>query len=236
MARAYREAADFLTRSEAARLLDVTERTIFSRVRAGSLRPSCQLGRHGVRRSDVVALSGARGRASMFRTTARSAALLNRRAARLREDLQLAVEILDLRNQPLGLGEAELVKLYRCAGAFSADVWPPGSERTWIGILLRLDVPALQCIAQNTEDDAPWWPFYQLQAALARQADGAIALLLRAAEAHLLRLAVDWAETSIGPRAVQAGLRTLGWEPNRALVRRLQEQHRAKRVVLPNAR
>jgi excisionase family DNA binding protein len=221
-ARSAGEAADFVTRAEAANLLGVTERTIFNLLRSGALRRSRQGDRRGVRRSDVLSYRDHGGTAKI-KKTARVSSVLERRVRHLHQDLEVVVELLDVQRQPLGLGADEVLELYRCAEAFASGTWPPGCERSWVGILLRLDISVLAALATKTGDPDPWRPFFRLRAALEDATSEATALLLRAAEMHLVRLAVEWSEKTHGSRAVQRELRTLGWAPNRDLVRRRQQ-------------
>jgi hypothetical protein len=210
---------DFMPHLEAAGLLGVTERTVRNHIRSARLRVAVRGSKRGVLRSDVASLVRTRTSTSKFKVTRRSVQTLERRVGRLVEILRVAIDILDLGCEPLDLCESELVELYRCAGAFSTGAWPPGSERTWAGILLRLSVVDLAAICRKTGDANPWLPFYCLQSEMARTAAGALALILRASERHLFGLIEDWMEKTRGTRAVQVGLRTLGGTPNRALVR-----------------
>lgn len=156
-----------VTRQDAARLLKVSLKTLWTLRQRGTIRAIFLPGEPRTpyfRRADLVGLSRSREEepcAASVAVTARRAHALAARAHRRLRDLEQFIGLRAYRPTTPG----ELVGLYREAcDALTRDYSDPDPHdvRRWAERLYALDESLLEVLAGAVGDPEPWEPFYEL--------------------------------------------------------------------------
>lgn len=179
-----------ISRTEAAEILGVSERSIFRYMQRGSLRRVVQQGRCEVARTDVSRLQAGR---------ALEARLAEVELDELEQKLAKAIDIMDKLGDSLGLGPEDLVRVYEAAEFFADVGCPPAHARSWSEILLKLSRQDLEALATAMDVTDPWRPF--LQSALNQELpddEPELEMLMIAARNQILLLSTEAIERDVG--------------------------------------
>jgi excisionase family DNA binding protein len=188
---------DFTTRDNAAKALNVSERTVYRYLREGKLRPYVRGATHGVRTEDVQALLHPEDEGGTPPVNRRTLARMHREICELREVLERCREALNLRWTPLDLSAAELVRLYDEARLFFPESCQLRDVETWGTRLVRMRERDLALIEQGTSEPHPWIPFCALVGGLGgcvseKQLPTRLAGLVSAAQQNINTLSYIW--------------------------------------------
>lgn len=162
-----------MTKTEAAKLLGVSERGVYRYISRGYLRLAHDSGRTGVWESEVLGLKRVRdadaerrGELLPFAVNKTTLAMLHARIRTLEMQMTVIARILGVRHDPLGLTDPELAALATTAAGLAEEGWPPHVEEMWAGVFVRLRLEDLEQLERLTGDDHPWRPFHRLCATM----------------------------------------------------------------------
>lgn len=152
----------YITKREASKLLEVSERTVSRYLDKGLVRFEYRGKVAYLCEEDVLRLD--KGRKDPIGVP------LNRDTfERMRVDIealqaQLAVvlRILNLQHMELTLTSSEYKNLYEGANQLASEGWPPHSEEQWSDMFLRIRIEDLEKIEPLVNDPHPWRTFLRL--------------------------------------------------------------------------
>lgn len=175
-------------------------RTIFNLIDRGALRPVREGKNVGVREDDVIAYRNSRAKSDGERTL--PFAINRETMARhdtelrvLRRDVDMILNVLNIRRTHLKMSDLEMVALYNTAKEYGEKGWPPQVEETWAKYFLQMHTDCFLQIERRTKDHHPWRPFHKLARTMQLQPYNTELLLqLAAGREQVEHMAAVWAE------------------------------------------
>jgi len=161
---------DLMTLQEAARHLDVCEKTVRNYVKNGYL--------SGMKKARSVRVWLDPAEVESFRiekAASRQRSVVSReevlqmkaRLRRLESQVRTLLTIMDAKNEPLDMPSGYARDLHAsCVEQLKYTGWDIGEMETWVSIFLRIDEDDFETIFKTTEDPKPWLPFMQLCASM----------------------------------------------------------------------
>jgi hypothetical protein len=151
---------DFVTKEEAAQILEKGIRTVYRYIDKGWLK-TCHRGNLiGTSRQSVYSLKAEMEREAnpyLIHTK-----ILEHRLAVAESRISAMMRMLNLRNEPLSLTDPEAKSLYDMVDYCAKQGWSPHNEETFIDSFMRMRDENLEQFRQVTGDEHPWRPFLML--------------------------------------------------------------------------
>ena len=152
----------FVTKEQAAKVLDVSVRTISRYIRKGALQAECRGRRMLVNEEDVLSLKKGKRDPMSSSMTRDIIAKLQVEIQTLKTQMATVMKILNVRYDPLDLTIPEYTFLYQAAEQLSIDGWSPHMEEQWSEYFVRLQIEDLEKLEAVTNDPHPWRPILRL--------------------------------------------------------------------------
>ena len=152
----------YITKREAAALLDVTDRTITRYMNKGLVRFEYREKVAYLLEEDVLRLDKGRKDPLGFPLNRDIIEAMRVDLDALRGQMAVVLRILNLRHMELSLTDVEYKNLYDGANQLAAEGWPPHSEEQWSDLFLRLRVEDMKKLEEVTNDPHPWRAFLRL--------------------------------------------------------------------------
>jgi hypothetical protein len=154
------EVEDFLTKEEAAQILEKNWRTIYRYIEKGWLETARRGTTIGTTRQSVYELKQElESEANPYLV---KIGRLESRVLMLESRMSAVMRILNMRNQPLTLTDPEAKSLYDMADYASKNGWSPHNEETLIDVFLRMQDKNIEQFERVSGDEHPWRPFLLL--------------------------------------------------------------------------
>lgn len=163
-------AVELLSYAEAAKYLEITERSVRTYVRKGFLSAKTVSNARGkfIPAGEVEELRRLRTENSGAGPISRQEVLLM--AARLRRlefSVQTLLKLLDANTVPLSITPEYGKELHTaCCAQLRFSKWKPSEVEPWVDVFLRIDENDFSVIAASTGDARPWAPFLRLCVAM----------------------------------------------------------------------
>lgn len=151
---------DFLTKEEAAQILEKTTRSVYRYIEKGWLATAHQGPLIGTTRSSVYQLKAEMERE--INPYLLHIKQLEHRLSVAESRISAMMRMLNLRNEPLMLTDPEAKSLYDMVDYCSKQGWAPHAEETLIDSFLRMRDENLEQFESVTTDEHPWRPFLML--------------------------------------------------------------------------
>lgn len=163
-------ATEFLTYSESARYLGITERSVRTYVRRGFLSAKTVSGARGkfIPATEVEELRRLKTETGGTGPVSRQEILLM--AAKIKKlefSVQTLLTLLDATTAPLGITPEYGKDLHSaCCAQLKVSGWELSEIRPWVEIFLRIDEGDFATLSSATSDPRPWVPFLRLCTAM----------------------------------------------------------------------
>lgn len=153
----------YITKREAAALLEVHSRTISRYMDRGLVRFEYREKVAYLVEEDVLRLDRGRKDPVGVPLNRDTFEAMRVEIDALRAQMAVVLKILNLQRMELNFQvPSEYKNLYDGANQLTAEGWPPHSEEQWSDVFLRLSIEDLEKIAGLVDDPHPWRPFLRL--------------------------------------------------------------------------
>lgn len=167
-------ATEFLTYSESAKYLGVSERSVRTYVRKGFLTSKAASGVRGkcIPASEVEELRRLRTESNGTGPVSRQEILLmTAKIRRLEFSVQTLMRLLDASTAPLSITPEYGKELHTaCCAQLRLSKWTLEEVSPWVDVFLRVDEDDFSVISAATGDMRPWVPFLRLCTAMSESA------------------------------------------------------------------
>jgi hypothetical protein len=152
----------FLTIKQAAKLLEVNQRSIYRYAKRGILQARCE-GRHTfVAEEDVLTML--KGKRDLLSSPLNRGVIgkLQAEVQTLKTQMAAVMRILNMKYDPFSFTVPEYEHLYRAAEQLSTTGWSPHEEEMWAEYFVRFRTEDFEKIEIAVGDKHPWRPFLRL--------------------------------------------------------------------------
>lgn len=162
--------ARWITKEEAAKMMDCSLKSIYRYTRRGLLRSQYEVQdgkkRFLVNEDDLQVLT--KGRRDLLNSpyTRDMINMLLLDVQTLKTQMATVLRILNVNYVPLSFSDGEYRAFYMAANQFSTDGWSPHVEDQWADYFVRLKVEDLDQLERITMDTHPWRPVLRLAVAM----------------------------------------------------------------------
>jgi len=197
---------ELITRTEASKILGVTERTLFTYLERGYLKKVVKQKRIYLVKSELEQLKEAIQNPLQIVDKL----LFLKLQLQIKEqqaDLDTIKRILNLYYEPLEMPDFSILSMYKTAERLDFETWESNWEEDWAIFVLRLREEDLLQLERITNEEHPWEPFHKLllvvQGVLEKRNDYKLLDLYAAAREHLRKLIIIWLELKKSPRILE---------------------------------
>lgn len=154
--------ANFITKEEAAKLMDCSVKSIYRYAKRGLIRTRYEDKKFFVNEEDLQTLR--KGRRDQLNSpyTRDIINMLVLDMQTVKTQMATVMRILNINYVPLGFTDPEYVAFYQTADQLSTEGWSPHVEDQWADCFVRLKVEDLTAMQRLTADDHPWRPILRL--------------------------------------------------------------------------
>jgi hypothetical protein len=149
----------FITKEQAADLLDCHIKSIYRYAKRGLVRSKFEGKRFLVNYEDILTLRKGRRDPINSPYTRDTINLLLNDVQTLKTQMSTVLRILNINYVPLNLTDPEYRNLYLMAEQFSMEGWSPHVEEQWADVFIRLKIEDLDTLERVTGDPHPWRHF-----------------------------------------------------------------------------
>jgi len=154
-----------LTVEEAARYLNVTDRTVRSYIKQGFLIATKKPGsrRRWLNPEEVEELRREKKEALHSLVSRKEIMQLRAKMRRLEAHMEVVLRILDAKSNPLRMSAGYSRELHTaCLGQLAREEWDVSEIDAWSEIFLRIDEDDFLRLRESTQDQKPWIPYLRL--------------------------------------------------------------------------
>lgn len=152
----------YITKREAAALLDVSLNTIARYMSKGLVRFEYRSKVAYIPEEDLLRLDRGRKDPAGVPLNQFTFQAMRVEIDSLRAQMAVVLKILNLRHMELSYTPAEYKNLYDGVNQLSSEGWPPHLEEQYSDLFLRIRIEDLEKIEPLVEDPHPWRPFLRL--------------------------------------------------------------------------
>lgn len=214
----------YVTVKQAARILEVSTRSIFRYCKRGVLQSKCE-GRHTlVLEDDVLVMK--KGRRDALSSPLNRDIISKQQAEiqTLKTQMATVMRILNVRYDPFAFTVPEYENLYRTADRLSTEGWSPYDEELWADYFVRFRVEDFEKLELATNDVHPWRPFLRLAASMhANPYNSELRDLLGAGRNNIHQAAGLWSTQKQESPRIFDSLLERDAAPLKKLMRRMQK-------------
>lgn len=151
-----------VTKGAAARMLNVSERSVYRYMRQGLLKVTYSQNRALISIDDVLQLKHTWENKPKIPPSRESVPFLIARVSVLEGQVAAMMRILNIKYEALNLTDPEFRVLHQMADVYSNEGWPPHAEEQWADTFVRMRLEDLEKLETCTEDPHPWRCFLRL--------------------------------------------------------------------------
>jgi hypothetical protein len=152
----------YITKREAAALLDVSMRTVSKYLSLGLARFEYRGKVAYILEEDLLRLDNGRKNFAGNPLNRDTFEAMRVEIDSLKAQMAVVLRILNLRHMELSLTDLEYKNLYTGANQLASEGWPPHIEEQWSDVFLRLRIEDFEKLAALVDDPHPWRSFLRL--------------------------------------------------------------------------
>ncbi len=218
----------YITVIEAAKILDVTQRSIYRYAKRGLLKCKYEGVHTFIAEEDVLALSKGRRDLLAQPLTRDAVAKLTGEVQTLKTQVATCMRILNIKYEAFTFTAPEYDALYKSAEQAIDDGWPPHVEEMWADYFVRFRIEDLEKMETAMGNRHPWRPFLKLVSSMHMAPwDPGLTDLLGAGKTNLQQLAGVWCVMKEEDPRESNNLVARESAPSRRLIRKIQKAKRA---------